>query len=197
MGKSSPTSGNGEEDSTCRASDDCPIPVPAGVDVAIDGQHVTVKGPKGDAVSTPSPSRSPSSKADDGTLEVTRPDDERAAALAARPDPHADQQHGRRRHRGLREEARDRRRRLPRRGQGLGPRVRARLQPPDHRRGPRGHHLRRREPDPVLGVRASTSSRSARSPPTSASCASPSPYKGKGVRYAGEHIRRKVGKAGK
>ena len=45
--------------------------------------------------------------------------------------------------------------------------------------------------------RASTSSRSARSPPTSASCASPSPYKGKGVRYAGEHVRRKVGKAGK
>ncbi len=25
----------------------------------------------------------------------------------------------------------------------------------------------------------------------------PDPYKGKGVRYAGEHIRRKVGKAGK
>ena len=25
----------------------------------------------------------------------------------------------------------------------------------------------------------------------------PEPYKGKGVRYAGEHIRRKVGKAGK
>ena len=25
----------------------------------------------------------------------------------------------------------------------------------------------------------------------------PEPYKGKGVRYAGEHVRRKVGKAGK
>jgi large subunit ribosomal protein L6 len=25
----------------------------------------------------------------------------------------------------------------------------------------------------------------------------PEPYKGKGIRYAGEHIRRKVGKAGK
>ena len=25
----------------------------------------------------------------------------------------------------------------------------------------------------------------------------PEPYKGKGVRYSGEHIRRKVGKAGK
>ena len=25
----------------------------------------------------------------------------------------------------------------------------------------------------------------------------PDPYKGKGIRYAGEHIRRKVGKAGK
>jgi large subunit ribosomal protein L6 len=25
----------------------------------------------------------------------------------------------------------------------------------------------------------------------------PEPYKGKGIRYAGEHVRRKVGKAGK
>ena len=36
-----------------------------------------------------------------------------------------------------------------------------------------GHHLHRRGPDPVRGRRASTSRRSARSPPTSASCASP------------------------
>ena len=40
---------------------------------------------------------------------------------------------------------------------------------------------------------ASTSRRSARSPPRSA-FGPPEPYKGKGVRYAGEYIRRKEGK---
>ena len=53
-----------------------PITVPSGVDVAIDGPSVQVKGPKGtlshhvvDPITV--------SRADDGTLSVTRPDDER------------------------------------------------------------------------------------------------------------------------
>ena len=41
---------------------------------------------------------------------------------------------------------------------------------------------------------ASTSSWSARSPRESAAIRPPEPYKGKGVRYAGEKIRRKEGK---
>jgi large subunit ribosomal protein L6 len=53
-----------------------PVPVPSGVDVTIDGQNVSVKGPKGTlelAVAEPiSVSRS-----DDGAIVVTRPDDER------------------------------------------------------------------------------------------------------------------------
>lgn len=53
-----------------------PVPVPAGVDVTIDGQNVSVKGPKGTlalAVAEPiSIARS-----DDGAIVVTRPDDER------------------------------------------------------------------------------------------------------------------------
>jgi large subunit ribosomal protein L6 len=53
-----------------------PIPVPAGVDVTIDGQQVSVKGPKGTLelkVAEPiSVARN-----DDGALVVTRPDDER------------------------------------------------------------------------------------------------------------------------
>jgi large subunit ribosomal protein L6 len=53
-----------------------PIPVPAGVDVAITGQDVTVKGPKGQlALTVVSPIVV--AKADDGTLAVTRPNDER------------------------------------------------------------------------------------------------------------------------
>jgi len=51
-----------------------PIPVPAGVDVTIDGRTVTVKGPKGTlshAVVEPIIV----SRAEDGQLAVTRPDD--------------------------------------------------------------------------------------------------------------------------
>jgi large subunit ribosomal protein L6 len=53
-----------------------PIPVPAGVDVAITGQDVTVKGPKGQlALTVVQPIVV--AKAEDGTLAVTRPNDER------------------------------------------------------------------------------------------------------------------------
>jgi large subunit ribosomal protein L6 len=52
-----------------------PIPVPAGVDVTIDGRDVTVKGPKGTLTHTVV---EPISIArEDGNLLVTRPDDER------------------------------------------------------------------------------------------------------------------------
>ena len=52
-----------------------PIPVPSGVDITIDGQSITVKGPKGTLTRTIVPSISVAN--DDGTLNVTRPDDER------------------------------------------------------------------------------------------------------------------------
>lgn len=53
-----------------------PVPVPSGVDVTLAGQDVTVKGPKGELSFT---IKEPItiSKADDGTLNVIRPDDER------------------------------------------------------------------------------------------------------------------------
>ena len=53
-----------------------PIPVPSGVDVAIDGQTVNVKGPKGSlshTVATPITVE----RDEDGTLKVQRPNDER------------------------------------------------------------------------------------------------------------------------
>jgi large subunit ribosomal protein L6 len=53
-----------------------PIPVPTGVEVTIDGREVTVKGPKGTLkhlVAAPIEIV----KDDDGTLKVLRPDDER------------------------------------------------------------------------------------------------------------------------
>ena len=53
-----------------------PIPVPAGVEVTLDGQAVTVKGPKG-TLSHTVPAPITIERADDGTLLVSRPDDER------------------------------------------------------------------------------------------------------------------------
>lgn len=53
-----------------------PVPVPAGVDVTIDGQHLSVKGPKGTLelkVAEPITV----SRAEDGAIVVTRPDDDR------------------------------------------------------------------------------------------------------------------------
>ncbi|TDQ05745.1 50S ribosomal protein L6 [Labedaea rhizosphaerae] len=53
-----------------------PITVPSGVDVAIDGQNVNVKGPKG-TLSLTVAEPIIVERAEDGTLAVKRPDDER------------------------------------------------------------------------------------------------------------------------
>jgi large subunit ribosomal protein L6 len=55
-----------------------PIPVPAGVDVTIDGRAVTVKGPKGTLSHTLAEPIS-IERNETGELQVTRPDDERAS----------------------------------------------------------------------------------------------------------------------
>ncbi|GEN80836.1 50S ribosomal protein L6 [Actinotalea fermentans] len=53
-----------------------PVPVPAGVDVTIDGAQVTVKGPKGTLEHTvPAPIQV--ARDESGAIVVTRPDDER------------------------------------------------------------------------------------------------------------------------
>ncbi|NTW40104.1 MAG: 50S ribosomal protein L6, partial [Cellulomonadaceae bacterium] len=54
-----------------------PVPVPTGVDVTIVGTEVTVKGPKGTLTHViPAPIKVVQ---EDGTLVVSRPDDERAS----------------------------------------------------------------------------------------------------------------------
>jgi len=55
-----------------------PIPVPAGVDIKIDGQTVSVKGPKGELSHTVAEPISVE-RGEDGTLVVVRPNDERRA----------------------------------------------------------------------------------------------------------------------
>ena len=53
-----------------------PIGVPTGVEVTLDGQHITVKGPKG-ALSHTVAEPIRVERVDDGTLHVLRPDDQR------------------------------------------------------------------------------------------------------------------------
>jgi large subunit ribosomal protein L6 len=53
-----------------------PISVPSGVDVNIDGQQVNVKGPKGTLSHTVAEPIAVE-RAEDGTIQVTRPNDER------------------------------------------------------------------------------------------------------------------------
>lgn len=55
-----------------------PVPVPTGVDVTIEGDIVTVTGPKG-TLTHRVPSPIVVARRDDGALVVTRPDDERTS----------------------------------------------------------------------------------------------------------------------
>jgi large subunit ribosomal protein L6 len=172
-----------------------PVVVPSGVDVAIDGSLVTVKGPKGTlshTVVTPITV----SKEDD-VLTVTRPDDERES---------------RARH-GLTRtlvnnmvvgvtDGYEKKLEIV----GVGYRVLS--------KGPTqlefqlgySHPITFNAPDGITFVVESPTRLSVQGidkqlvgevAANIRKLRKPEPYKGKGVRYAGEHIRRKVGKAGK
>ena len=55
-----------------------PVVVPSGVDITIEGQDVAVKGPKG-ALSLTISEPITIARSDDGTLSIARPDDERVS----------------------------------------------------------------------------------------------------------------------
>ena len=172
-----------------------PIPVPSGVEIAIDDREVTVKGPKG-TLSHQVASPIVIERADDGTLQVTRPDDERASRAL----------HGLTRSlvanmvTGVTDGYVKRLEIV-----GVGYRVQARGSDLEFALG---------FSHPVL-IPAPAGITFAVESPTRFSVSGidkqqvgeiaakirklrrPDPYKGKGVRYAGEQVRRKVGKAGK
>ena len=172
-----------------------PVPVPTGVDVAIDGAQVTVKGPKGTLAHTvPEPIQV--ARDDDGALVVTRPDDERASRSL----------HGLTRTllanlvTGVTDGYSKRLEIV-----GTGYRVIAKggdlefalgFSHPVVVTAPAGITFEVETPTrfSVSGIdkqqvgEVAANIRKIRKP---------EPYKGKGVRYAGEHVRRKAGKAGK
>jgi large subunit ribosomal protein L6 len=172
-----------------------PIPVPSGVDVSIDGATVTVKGPKGtlthQVVEPISVER-----AEDGTLEVARPNDERRSK----------ERHGLTRTlvanmidgvtTGYRKVLEI---------QGTGYRVQAKgsdlefalgFSHPVLVRPPDGIAFKVEKPT-VFSVEGIDKQLVGEVAANIRKIRPPEPYKGKGVRYQGENVRRKAGKAGK
>ena len=171
-----------------------PVTIPSGVDVTIDGREVTVKGPKGElshVVAEPI-----TVEQGDARIEVKRPDDERASRSL----------HGLTRSLinnmvlGV-TEGYEKKLEI----HGTGYRVQAKGSNLEFALGyshpivvepPAGITFAVENPtrfsvqgiDKQLVGEVAANIRKLRKP---------DPYKGKGVRYAGEHIRRKVGKAGK
>ena len=172
-----------------------PVPVPTGVDVSIEGPRVTVKGPKGElGLTVASPITV--ARAGDGTVAVTRPDDERRSrslhgltrTLVANMVTGVTQ--------GF-----DRQMEI----QGVGYRVTAQGQGLQFALGYSHPIVVQPPPGITFSVQAPTRfTVSGIDKQVVGEVAAnirklrkPEPYKGKGVRYAGEVVRRKVGKAGK
>ena len=172
-----------------------PIPVPSGVAVAIDGQDVRVKGPKGELAHTVvEPIRV--AKDDDGTLTVTRPDDERTSrslhgltrTLVANMVTGVTAGYSK----SL--EIVGVGYRVQPKGQGielaLGFSHPVQVDPPD------GIAFTVESPT-RLTVTGIDKQKVGEVAANIRKLRKPEPYKGKGIRYAGEVVRRKVGKAGK
>jgi large subunit ribosomal protein L6 len=171
-----------------------PIALPAGVEVAIEGQQVTVRGPRGELSHVVAdPIRV---AATDGTVVVTRPDDERTSRSL----------HGLTRSlianmvTGVTEGYVKRMELV-----GVGYRVAARGADLEFALGfshpvvvsaPAGISFSVETPT-RFAVSGNDKQQVGEVAAKIRRLRKPDPYKGKGVRYAGEVVRRKVGKAGK
>jgi large subunit ribosomal protein L6 len=172
-----------------------PIPVPSGVDVAIDGQTVNVKGPKGQLSHTVAAPIAVE-RTEDGVLQVTRPDDERQSRAL----------HGLSRTlianmiTGVTEGYSKTLEIV-----GVGYRVQARGSDLEFALG-YSHPVPVKAPDGItftveaptrLRVTGIDKQQVGQVAANIRKLRKPDPYKGKGVRYQGEVIKRKVGKTGK
>ena len=171
-----------------------PITVPGSVEVKIDGQDVTVKGPKGELTLTVAQPISVS--LEDGTITVSRPNDEREARSL----------HGLTRTLiqnniiGV-TEGYSKTLEIVGTGyrvaqQGAGVEFALGFSHPVHVQPPAGITFEV-EGSNKLHVRGISKQAVGEVAANIRKIRKPEPYKGKGVRYAGEVIRRKAGKAGK
>ena len=172
-----------------------PITVPSGVDVNIDGQAVSVKGPKGQLAMTVSdPIRV--TRDEDGAITVTRPDDERTSRSL----------HGLTRTlianmvEGVTNGYEKKMEIF-----GTGYRVQNKGGSLEFALG-YSHPITVEAPEGItftvegptkFAVQGIDKQLVGETAANIRKLRKPDPYKGKGVRYAGEQIRRKVGKAGK
>jgi large subunit ribosomal protein L6 len=173
-----------------------PIPVPSGVDVAIDEATVTVKGPKGTLSHTVA-SPIVVEKGEDGVLTVNRPDDERQSRSL----------HGLTRTLisnmvvGV-TDGYEKKLEIVGVGYRVLPKGPTQLEfqlgysHPIVFDAPEGITFTTEGPT-KLGVVGIDKQLVGEVAAKIRKLRKPEPYKGKGVRYSGEHIRRKVGKAGK
>ncbi len=172
-----------------------PIPVPSGVDVAIDGQTVSVTGPKGSLSHTVAAPIAVE-RTEDGVLQVTRPNDERESRAL----------HGLSRTlianmiTGVTEGYSKTLEIV-----GVGYRVQARGTDLEFALG-YSHPVPVKAPDGItftveaptrLRVTGIDKQQVGQVAANIRNLRKPDPYKGKGVRYQGEVIKRKVGKTGK
>ncbi len=172
-----------------------PIPVPSGVDVTIEGQNLNVKGPKGTLTLTVAEPIIVE-RAEDGTLEVKRPNDERQNRAL----------HGLTRSLvnnvvvGV-TEGYEKKLEI----HGVGYRVVAKGSDLEFALG-FSHPVKVSAPEGItfavesptkFSVSGIDKQRVGEVAANIRKLRKPDPYKGKGVRYAGEKIRRKVGKTGK
>ena len=159
-----------------------PVAVPKGVTANVEGQTVTVKGPKGELAS--SSTTTCRSSMTDGGIKVGRATSEGGARDVGHV-AHAGAEHRRRRHRGLREAARDQRRRLPRAGAGQEPQPGARLQPRREVAIPEGIKIETPKPTEIM-VAGIDKQKVGQVAAEIRRWRPPEPYKGKGVKYADE-----------
>ena len=172
-----------------------PINVPSGVDVTIDGQHITVKGPKGTLEHTV-PEPITVERDDNGALLVKRPDDERETRAL----------HGLTRTLvnnlvvGV-TQGYEKRMEI----HGVGYRVQAKgsdlefalgYSHPVLVKAPEGITFKVESPT-KFSVSGIDKQQVGQTAAVIRRLRRPDPYKGKGVLYEGERIRRKVGKTGK
>jgi large subunit ribosomal protein L6 len=162
-----------------------PVTIPSGVEVTIEGQDVRVKGPKGELAHTVAEPITVN-KADDGALSIERPNDERKSKAL----------HGLSRTLisnmviGV-TDGYEKKLEIV----GVGYRVAAKS-PTELVTAPEGITFAVEKPTAfsVIGIDKQAVGEVAAN---IRKIRKPEPYKGKGVRYAGEQVRRKVGKAGK